>query len=446
MHYLIVLVLLLLNLSFAKEIFTEKDIKQYMTEENPFIYSIIGKKYIYEGKLKYYKGFFDTNLSGKYEKKEYPLSTSDFYSLFIDKPTYKGFDFSFGYRKAKGVQEFNNIKTGENGEILIGLKIPVFNIRQNIDERRLNLFLTNIDLEKINYEYQDKFRKLYLKILSSYYKVLYYKQIFEIEKEVLKKAEERMEFIVKKIEGGALPSIYQVEANQHIINRKQRLLKAENEYITYLNDFLKYIGISNEKFNQMYELPELPDLPELKMGIDEAVKVALENRPDLKALKLEEIKLKKEKTFYNLLKYPKFNVSIYGVHDFKYDNGYKISLDAVYSIERRKYLGKTIEIGKSIFLINKKQEKILIELKTNLKNIIETLNALKLNIKNSEQEISLVKKLEEVERKKFKLGSGNLFLINQREIYSLETLKKNLKYRLDYLILYKKFFAELNIL
>jgi len=117
----------------------------------------------------------------------------------------------------------------------------------------------------------------------------------------------------------------------------------------------------------------------------------------------------------------------------------------VYSVEKRKYLGKSIEIRKKDILLDKKQEKILIELKTDLKNIIETLTILKENIKNAQQEILLLKKLEEVERKKLKLGSGNLYFINQREIYTLKTVKKNLKYKLDYLIFYKKFFVELNI-
>ena len=445
MPLLVLSVLILFSLSTAKEIFTEQLIKQYLNEQNPFIYTLIGKKYIYQGKLKYYEGFFDTKLKGKYEKKEYPVSEGLFYSVFIDKPTYNGIDFSLGYRKAKGVQEYNNIKTGKDGELLVGLKIPILNVKQNIDKRRLNLFLTDLELKKVDFEYQSKFRKLYLKIVTSYYKTLYYKQVLDIEKDLLQKAEKRKEYIVKKIKEGLLPTVYQIEAEQHIINRQQRVLKAKNDFTVQLNKFLKYLNIDSKTFLKSYDLPVLPEPKDLQITLNEAIKLALQNRPDLKEIKVEKERLQNEKNFYTLLKYPKINLSLYGVHDFNYDSGYKVSLDAVYSVERRKYLGKSIEIRKKDILLDKKQEKILIELKTDLKNIMETLNTLKENIKIAQQEISLLKKLEEVERKKLRLGSGNLYFINQREIYTLKTVKKNLKYKLDYLVFYKKFFVELNI-
>ncbi len=445
MHFLVLSVLILFSLSIAKEIFTEQTIKQYLNQQNPFIYTLIGKKYINQGKLKYYEGFFDTKLKGKYEKKEYPVSEGLFYSIFVEKPIYNGIDFSFGYRKAKGVQEYNNIKTGKDGELLLGLKIPILNIKQNIDKRRLNLFLTDLELKKVDFEYQNKFRKLYLKILTSYYKTLYYKKVLDIEKNLLRKSEKRKEYIVKKIKEGLLPTVYQIEAEQHIIHRQQRVLKAKNDFTVQLNKFLKYLNIDSKTFLKKYDLPDLPEPKDLKISLDEAVKLALQNRPDLKEIKLEKERLQNEKKFYTLLKYPKINLSLYGVYDFNYDSGYKVSLNAVYSVERRKYLGKSIEIRKKDILLDKKQEKILIEIKTNLKNIIQTLNTLKENIKMAQQEISLLKKLEKVERTKLKLGSGNLYFVNKREIDTLKAKKKNLKYKLEYITTYRKFFIELNI-
>ena len=441
-----VLTILLYGFSYGKELFTEKTIKNFLNKENPYIYSLLGEIFVYEGKLKYYRGFFDTKLSGKYEKKEYPLSEGLFYSFSIEKPTISGIDLSFGYRKATGVQEYNNIKTGEDGELILGLKIPVFNLTRNIDERRLNLFLTTIDIRKLEYKYQDNIRKLYLKIISSYYKTLYFKELVELEKQLLQKAQKRKEFIIKKIKEGLLPTIYQVEVEQQIINRRQRLTEAKNNFKTQLNEFLKFLNLDEKDFNSMYELPSLPPLPELNISLEEALKTAIENRPDLKVIETEKNRLETEKIFYSLLKYPKFDISIYGTHDLKYNNGYKVLLNATFPLERRKYIGKTIELKKSSILLDKRQEKILIEIKTNLKNILNTLKTIRKNIKMSEKEITLAKELEKAEVKKFEVGYGNLFLINQREIYTLKTIKKNLKYKLEYLINYKKLLAEMNIL
>ena len=433
------------SFSLGKEIFTEQKIKNFLTEDNPYIYTILGKKYIYQGKLKYYQGFFDTKIKGKYEKKDYPVSTGKFYSLFLEKPLMSGLELNFGYRKAEGIQEYNNIKTGKDGEVLIGIKVPVFKITRNINERRLNLFLAKLDISEIDFEYRNKLRKLYFKIISSYYKLLYYKKLVEIENQLLKKAEKRKDFILKKIEQGLFPNVVSIEAEQQIINRKQRLLKAKNNYEVHLLSFLKYLGIGKEEFEEMYVLPDFPDVKLSEINLKDSLSIAFRNRPDLKKLKVVQEKLKKETNYYSLLKYPELNISLYGVHDFNYDSGFKISIDAKYPLERRKYLGKKIEINKSLLLLDKKKEKIEIEIKTNLQNIVKTLKTIKQNIKNSEEEIKLVKKLEQIELKKFKLGSSDLFYVNQREIYTLETIKKNLKYKLDYLILYKKYLMELGI-
>ncbi len=446
MYFILLSFLFIFNTTTAKEILTESKIKDFLTEENPYIYTIIGKKHVYQGKRKYYEGFFDTILYGKYERKDYPVSTGKFTSIFIKKPFFNSIELLAGYRKATGVQEFNNIKTGEYGELQIGLKIPVFQLKNKIDKRRLNLFLTDLQIKQIDFEFQNKFRKLYLKIISSYYKAIYYKQLLNLEEELLNKAKNRIAFIKQKIQKGALPKVYELEANQHIINRIQRVLKAKNNYEIYLNEFIKYLNITKEKFTKEYELPSYLELPSFSIDKKKALEIAINNRPDLYFLLLEKEKLKQEKSFFSLLKYPKFTVSIYGVQDFKYDEGYKLSIDISYPLERRKYIGKSIEIGKNLYLLDKKLEKIKIEIQTKINNIFQTKETLEKNIENIIREIELVKKLEEIERKKLKAGVGTLFLINQREIYTLKTMKKYLKYKLDYIILHKKLLSELNLL
>ncbi len=438
------LVLIFSTAVFSKEIFDVNKIKVYLTEENPYIYLIIGKKYIYEGKLKYYLGNFDTTLSGKLEKKDYPISSSEFYSLFLNKPTKSGVDLLLGYRKATGVQEYSNVKTSESGEVQLGLKIPVLSVFQNIDLRRLNIYKGNLDIAKIDFEFRDKLRKLYFKIVSEYYKTLYYRSVLNLEKELLKKAEKRKNIILKKVEKGSLPKAYLLEAQQHIINREQRLIIAENDFNNQLSNFLKYLNLTNEEFLKKYQLPDLPEPEKADFDLEKSLEIAIKRRPDLKALEVLKKQINYETKYYTLMKYPKINLSLYGVVDFKYDAGYKFSVDMKYPFERRKYLGKVTELNKNRYLINKEKEKIVIELKTNLKNIIASILTALETYENSKKEIELVKKLEEFEKKKFYLGASNLFLVNQREIYTLKTIKKNLKYKLEYFILYYQYLKEIN--
>jgi len=61
----VVFIIFLYGFSYGKELFTEKTIKSFLNKDNPYVYSLLGEIFVYEGKLKYYRGFFDTKISGK---------------------------------------------------------------------------------------------------------------------------------------------------------------------------------------------------------------------------------------------------------------------------------------------------------------------------------------------------------------------------------------------
>ncbi len=435
----------LFSLSIAKEILTEDKLKDFLTEDNPNIYSILGKKYIYKGKIKYFEGNFDTKLKASYEDKDYPLSKGKYYDFFLEKPIFYGFDVKAGYRYAKGVQEYNNIKTSNKGEALLGLSLPVINLLSQTDFRRLNFFKATNLYKNVDFETKDKLRKFYFKVLKTYYKTVFYKKILGLEEQLLEKAEKRYKFVQRKIEEGLLPQIYLVEANQHIINRKQRILKAKNKYENSLNELITLLNISKTEFERKYKLPEKLKLPDLDLSFDEAVKIAKENRPDLSTYKYQIKILNMEEKYYKLLNYPNINMDIYMTKDFKYDYGFKFVLNADYYVERRKYLGKMVEIRKGKALVKSEYKSKLLEIKVNIKNLFNTLHTLKQNIQNAKNEVSLVQQLEDAERKKFRLGRSDLFYLNQREIYTLKTLKKYFYYKLDYIVNYKKLLIELGI-
>ncbi len=442
--YLFLVVLNLFNIANAKELFIEKDIFRFLNRDNPYINSILGEKDIYYGKLKYYKGYFDTKLGGKYEKKEYPLSESKYNFFYVEQPTLKGFDFLFGYRKATGVQEYSNVKTSKDGELIFGVKIPVFQVANNIDFRRLKYFNTKIEISQKDYEIIDKLRKIYTKILEEYYKTIYYKEILTVQQELLEKAIKRKNYIEKKISLGSLPEIASVEVQQQIINRKQKLLKAENDFRNSLNNFVRYLNLNSDEFLQKYELPQLTEVEYKKLNIKEIIQLSINNSPKLKVYNLMKKRLYNENKFYSLKKLPDINFSVYIVNDFKYDQGYKFSMDFSYYTQNRQYLGKKIEIAKNLALIRSKEQTEKINIKTKIQNLLNKLETIKENIEMSKKEIELSKKLENAERKKFELGLSDLFYLNQREIYTLKTIKKYLSYKKDYWITYKKLLIEIN--
>jgi len=435
--------LLTINTVNAKEYFSEDKIIQFLTEENPFVYATLGKEYIYREKKMYYLGDFDTKLSAKYDKKDYPISYGEFFDVTLEKPLENGTEFILGYRDAEGIQEYNNIKTGADGEVRAGMKIPVFSVLNDISTRKLNLYSASLDAKKFSYNSKDNLRLLYFKIVSVYSELLYSKAILELEQELLDVAKKRELIISKRVKLGSLADISLLEATQQIINRKQRLVSAKNIFSNTFINFLKYLNITKEKFEEQYILPSMEEIKEQYIDIESSIDMALEKRPDLKVFDYEIKKMNLEEKHANLLKYPNLNISLYGVHDFKYENGFKIAIDMGFPIERRKYEGKHAEIKKSIKNLENTKEKIVIDVKIKLTNTINSLKHIAINIKNSKDEVELVEKLEDAENKKYRLGLSTLFMVNQREIYTLEIKKKLLKYNLTYLLLQQEVNREI---
>ena len=419
----------------AKEVFSKEHILRYLDLNNPSVYTALGKKYIYKAKEKYQLGNFDTNLAVQYEKKDYPVSDGEYFSTAIEKPIENGMEFSLAYRKAEGTQEYNNIKTGDDGEMLLGVKVPVFSVANDINKRKLNFESAKQDTTIVDYQSKNNIRLLYFDTVAAYYKLLYFKQSLQLVKDLLNNAKQRENIIAKKVKLGSLARISKLEAKQQIINRQQQLLSTQNSYQNALENFSKYLNLRSDIFVQEYTLPSLLDVKQNYVQTHPSLDEALDNRPDLQVFDYDIKKLELENQLTSIEKYPKLNVGLYGVHDFQEDNGFKITLGMDFPVERRQYMGKSLEIKKSIQNIDQKKEKKVIHIRTELNTINNSIETLQNNIENARLEVDLVEELEAAENKKYDIGLSNLFMVNQREIYTLGVKKKFLKYNLDYLIL-----------
>ena len=435
--------ILLTSNAVCKELFTVEKIGRYLTKENPFIYSAVGKQYVDEARITTAMGSFDTQLSSQYDDKEYPISDGRYLDLTVAKPVENGIEFLAGYRRAEGIQEYNNIKTGDDGEYRVGVKVPVFALLNDINYRKYSVESASFNAVESKFEAQNNLRNLYSSVYISYYTLLYYRELLKLEKTLLNKAKQRNSFTEKRVKAGALPKVVLLESQQQIINREQRLLATENSYHNAFKIFLKYLNLPKGHFDSKYDLPSISNLKKSTIALQTALDKALEKRPDLKALEYKKMKLDLESDYNTLSKYPDLSVSVYGVHDMQYGSGTKVSLNVNFPLERRGYEGKKTEIQKGLMQLEEKQNKLKLELKTNLENLFYSQEVLSQNIKNVLKEIKLVEQLEEAENKKFQLGSSNLFQVNQREMYTLQVKQKQLEYYLNSLLIQQEIKKEI---
>lgn len=433
-RYLLVGLFVILPLS-AKETFLKKHIVTYLNKHNPYFYKAIGEIYVKKAEEKFASSVLDTNMKLEYDDKNYALTEGTYQYADISKVLLNDVELSLSYRDAQGTQELNNIKTGRAGEMLAGVKIPVFSLINNISQNK-----TTIDLAAISTDYEKETSRaaintLYLKIFKAYYQIILYEALFVTEKELLAKAKKNKRLIERQIEVGMLPTIALVEAETLEIERKQRLIYAQNRFLNNKNILLQYLGITNKKFNKRYTLPslrhKLPRIPFLSSSI----RIAMENRPELKqiAYKEKEIALKKE--FNTLEKYPRLNVGLYANQDLRHDEGYKVTFDFSLPIERTAYEGRDEALQNNRLVLDSQKSTLMIEIKTKIKNIILKMKMIKEAISLSSHELKLAKKVELAEIKKLKEGVSNLLFVNQREMRTLYTKQKLFKYHYELFLL-----------
>lgn len=414
----------------AQELLTEAAVAACLTDANPYYYTAVGQQYVAASRAEAAEGAFDTRLGVTYDDKRYPASDGELADIYVEKATQSGVELLAGYRRAEGVQEYSNIKTGDEGEVRVGVKLPVFSVLGGMNERRYGLQSASLEAQRSTYVSKENLRHLSFDVFTAYYSLLFRHDAVVLEETLLSRAREREAFIRERVDAGEAPGVTLLEARRQILNREQRLAEAANACETALTSLLRYLGLSREAFDARYALPPLPEAPPRALEGEAAVRSAVENRPDIRMLAYDRRQYELADKYNDVSRYPKFNVALYGVHDFQYDNGFKVAVDMLFPIERSQYAGRKREIQNGIRAVDEQMAVRRIETETAVANRLSTMRAVRENLAKAEEEITLTEALEEAERKKYRLGAGNLVMVNLRELDTLQARMKRLDYRL----------------
>ncbi len=424
-----ILISLLLSICFlySQETLLPKHIYKYLNKENPFYYQAIGEQYVAKGREEFTQGALDTQVNTWFDEKNYPTTTGTYEELALLKPLENGIELSMGYRRAKGTQEYNNIKTGKEGEFLSSIKIPLFSVLYDISKNKVDIQTSKISTIQAEQKSELNLLKLYFNISKIYYQLLLQNQLVGTQKELLNKANKTRKFIEKQIQTGNLPAVMKIEIEQIIIRREQQVLYEKNNYEIVKNIFLQYLGIDKNSFSQQFSVPLLEMQNKFLPSVEESLRIAIENRPDLKIIDFEIEKLALKKSYNDLAQYPKLDMKVSTLYDPINREGYKVSLNLNLPLERRRYSGMDEVLQKQNLMKQSEKLTIIREFETSIMNVYQKIKTKKKAIEFSRRELSLVQKLERVEMKRIHEGIGNLIFLNQREIAVLKVEQKLLK-------------------
>lgn len=429
---------ILIGMSFVsllgQEVLKREVLYRLMDENNPYVYTVLAHQRIQDKKVIYAQGAFDTKLGTKYDEKQYPLSESRFSDVYVEKPLENGLELLGGYRKAYGMQEYTNIKTGDEGEMRLGVKVPVVPLLQGTNEHQMNLKVARLDSYQAASSVRKNLRELYYTVIGSYYQLLFRHELLLLEQELLKNAQERYSYIEKRVNLGDTAPIILTEARQLINEREQRMAESRNHFNNARQQVASYLNISENLLEKHYTIPSLPEPSIDAVEVQGALRKVVENRPELHILELENRKLNEERALAEVMRYPEIDVSLYGVHDRKYNDGFKVSLEMAFPIERRKYEGKSSELQIKKEKNANEIKKSLLEAERIITTAVNNANTMKENFRNVLDEISLVEQVEKAEKRKFELGQSELFVLNQRELRTLQVKQKKYEYQLRLLL------------
>ncbi|WP_434658457.1 TolC family protein [Sulfurimonas sp. NW9] len=221
-----------------------------------------------------------------------------------------------------------------------------------------------------------------------------------------------------------MPQIALTEIESEIINRKQRVVLTNMQFQKVFYSFLQYLNISKKDFDAKYTLPELPKQSSLELLQDQAVQTAFKNSLLLKALHVKEKEITIKQKYNEVKKYPKLDVNFYGVYDLQYKEGYKATFDFNLPLQRSSYKGQKGAYTKETLLLQNRIALQKSKLRTAIITVLQEIKTKKEIINLAKKEVTLKQKVEDAQRRRYKLGIGNLLTLNQREIITLQAKQK----------------------
>ncbi len=401
----ILLTLLALSL-FADNRLSEKVVIGCLNENNPFVAQILlrGDKALAD--IHRSRGAFDVDVVGGYEKKRYPLSDAEYMDIRLQKLTLSGAKVSLGYRKSVGVQEYNNIKTGKEGEWIGGVSLPIRELVAGQNSAKLQSELAKKDAKVQDFDIALALQRLYAKVLESYYDTLYARQYLHIQQKLLRNAKARLKMVKKMIAEGSLAKIDLVNMQNYTLEQQIELQKVRALFEAKKAQLGSYLQTPHS-----FLLPNLPDRP-FSIGFDEIMK----KRYDLKKLETQLSKLEERKRYVSMQKYPSLDVGIYGVQDRYYQkNGTKTTFSLRYPLQQNDFKGKAAKIRADMAILQAQKASLTAQIKADYERYMARLKALSNSTDMQRKTISLKEEFLQAQKRKFALGSTSLLELNRAE-------------------------------
>ena len=424
----------------------EETILSYLSSQNRHIQTILSHQERAKEQLEGARGSFDLSSSLKYETKEYPKSSAEYKELSLSKRFENGIEFKGSFREAEGIQEYNNIKTGKEGEYLASLSAPLLPLFTGINKQGYTLESARYAYRSQQLTTQDALRLFTFDVLRSYYGLLLANQKVELFTQLFKSAQQREVFVREQIDKGKLAKIERIAALRSSLQYQQKIEASKRERIALQHKLCYFLDISEQTLLK-YEIPKLEDKALfVQQSLEDAIKTAKEKRDDLAALEIAKRGVVLDQKFNQASRVNKSDLHLYSLYDPLYKEGYKITFELSLSLEQTSYEAKRREnlIKHSQIVLERELKER--EIENELHRLYKQQESLKKELLQQQQVVELSDELLGALKKRFELGSATLEDIVREEIRFLETQENLFHLQNDLLINAKAIEMQMNTL
>ena len=339
---------------------------------------------------------------------------------------------------------YGNIKsplssTGNTGEYYIGVKVPLlrnFRINEKSAAERQAFLGEPFADEQVRLTRLD----LQLKAAQHYWDWVAAKQKLDVARNLLELANIRADAVKARVTAGDLPPIDAIEAEQEVQRRQGGLTKAERDWQKAAFKLSLYLW---EAGGQTAPTPVAANVPinfaRPTVFADEraveAQRLALERRPELKLLSINQDISQVDLALGRNQRRPALDLGFSPGRDTGFGgigNTLKAELSISLPLRQRTADGR---IQAAQAKLQKLDLDLLNQRQTIVVEVNDAFNAINTTYERfvaAEREVQLARQLEVGERTRFNLGDSTVFLVNQRERATAEAETKLIEIRAEY--------------
>lgn len=332
--------------------------------------------------------------------------------------------------------------TNDGGEFNLGVVFSLWRDRATdarrvaLDNARLGVREAQIELRLARLMTQRNAARAYWRWLAAGRELLVYRQLAML-------AEQRMEGLDQRVEAGDVAAIFVVENRQNLLRRQALVTTAERDFRLAAIELSLYLRDSDGRPRQALET-ELPEaFPEPESTIEEPstiVDTVLARRPELALIDVDRARGENSlRLAENQLK-PRVDVGFKAARDLgdgsPTRDGFEAIVDVTISIplERRRALGQANRARADLRRLEFDRQLQGERLANELEKLGVAIDAARRFVDITRDEATQAEIMERAERRRFKAGASDFFVVNLREERSADARLRNLQATLGYFV------------